>query len=79
MFSGYYCAGSTVATMKVYGLGEGVELRCDPFFARGLGPQSRGGDIKKSVGALSKQATFSTGRDSILWPGSGVIFDWHHC
>jgi hypothetical protein len=79
MFSGYYCAGSTVATIKVYGLRKGVELRCDPFFARGLGPQSRDGDIKRSDGALCKQASFSTGRNSILWPGSGVIFDWHEC
>jgi hypothetical protein len=79
MFSGYYCAGATVATIKVYGLREGVELRCYPFFARGLGPQTGDGDIKKSTGALSKQASFSTGRNSILWPGSGVIFDWHEC
>jgi hypothetical protein len=79
MFSGYYCAGSTVATIKVYGLAEGVDLRCNAFFARGLDPQASGGDVKKSAGALCKQASFSTGRDSILWPGSGVIFDWHAC
>jgi hypothetical protein len=79
MFSGYYCAGSTVATMKVYGLRDDVELRCDRFFAHGLGPQAGDGAIKKSVGALCTQASFSTGRNSILWPGSGVVFDWHGC
>ena len=78
-FSGYYCAGATVVTIKLYGLRDGVDLQCYSFFARGLGPQTGGGDIKMSDGALSKQASFSTGRDSILWPGSGVIFDWHQC
>jgi hypothetical protein len=79
MFSGYYCAGSTVVTMKVYGLDKEAELRCDAFFGRGLGPQSGDADIKQTIGTLSRQASFSTGRNSILWPGSGVIFDWHVC
>ena len=79
MFSSYYCAGSTVVSLKLYGLPADQLIRCDSFFARGLGPQSGTGELVRAQGALSQQVSFSTGRNSLLWPGSGVLFDWHAC
>ncbi len=89
-FSGFYCAGATVVSMKVFNLPSGAELCCDDFFARGLMTSHSPGTGDESLndepnsngeakGLLSSQAAFNTGRNSILWPGSGVLFDWHHC
>ena len=77
-FSGFYCAGATVVSMKVFNSAPEAELRCDAFFARGL-MTHRPYNEEVMQGLLCKQRSFSTGRDSILWPGSGVVFDWHNC
>ncbi|MGY1604702.1 hypothetical protein [Geodermatophilus sp. SYSU D00815] len=77
-FRGYYCAGATVVTAKVYGLGADAPLRVHSFFARGLGEERRE-DVVQGENDLCKVASFSSGSDSILWPGSGVLFDWHTC
>lgn len=77
-FKGFYCAGATVVSMKVFNLPANADLRCDTFFAHGL-KTHRHRNEDEMQGLLCKQRSFSTGRDSILWPGSGVIFDWHDC
>lgn len=75
IFGGFYCAGATVLDVRVYGLGETDQLIVDPFVARGIGERQQ--VIKPAEpGLYCQEAGFSTGRDSILWPGSGVLFSW---
>ena len=75
MFSGYYCAGATVLTAKVYG--DGLrDLDCDAFFGRGLNEHFDRNSVELAQGMLAHRLSFSTGRDSMLWPGSGLVFRW---
>lgn len=75
MFSGYYCAGATVISIKLYSRKE-VDLHCDAFFGRGLGERRGGEAINTTAGLICQEMSFTTGRDSILWPGSGLVFSW---
>lgn len=75
IFSGYYCSGATVASMKMYGEHSSHRLSCDAFFARGLTSTS-GAVSEPEPDRFCQHIQFSTGRDSILWPGSGVVFSW---
>ncbi len=74
-FSSYYCAGITDISMRLYDEKQLSELECDYFVGRALDPNSATGVTESSKG-IYKQITFSTGKDSILWPGSGVMFRW---
>lgn len=76
IFSSYYCAGATVVNFKVYEGEEPVTLTFDSFFAKGLSTTSNSSPSVPARGSLSQQLSFSTGNDSILWPGSGVVFSW---
>lgn len=78
-FQSYYCAGATTVSLKAYGLSETAELRCESFFGRGLGTSAARGQVVKTESTIAQQLSFSTGRDSLLWPGSGVVFSWHEC
>ena len=75
MFSGYYCAGITDISMRLYDEKQQTELECDYFVGRALDQNSTAGTTESGNGVY-KQITFSTGKDSILWPGSGVMFRW---
>lgn len=75
-FSGYYCAGTTDVSLKLFDGSESSELACDFFVAHALGDDTSLGKRLTSDG-IYKHAAFSTGRDTILWPGSGVLFNWH--
>ncbi|MFL6129001.1 MAG: hypothetical protein ACJ73E_08035 [Mycobacteriales bacterium] len=76
IFAGYYCAGSTVINLKVYNGGGPLALSCDSFFGRGPGLHRDGNQVVEMQGTLCQQLSFSTGRESILWPGSGLVFSW---
>jgi hypothetical protein len=75
MFSGYYCAGITDISLRLYSEGSQYELECEYFMGRALDPASAPG-TSRSDNTVYQQITFSTGKDSILWPGSGVMFRW---
>jgi hypothetical protein len=72
-FRSYYCAGSTAITMKMYGCPDPLE--CQEFFARAL-TDNTGHGISLTKHDSFEQAVFSTGRNSIVWPESGVLFRW---
>jgi hypothetical protein len=76
IFAGYYCAGATVISLKVYNKGKPLALTCDAFFGRGPGAHRDRNQVVPSHGSVNEQLSFSTGRDSILWPGSGIVFAW---
>lgn len=73
-FLSYYCVGSTAITMKLDGPAA-AEVTCDPFFGRALS-ENIGNRVTRTRHTLFEEAVFSTGRDSILLPGSGVHFCW---
>lgn len=75
MFSGYYCAGVTEISMRLYDERQVSTLECDYFVGRALDAASTLG-VTESQNEVFKQITFSTGKDAILWPGSGVMFRW---
>lgn len=75
LFSSYYCAGASVLALQVYDELSPASLTCDHFFARAPGEVS-GHSVNGSEDNMSKRITFSTGPESILWPGSGVLFRW---
>lgn len=73
-FLSYYCMGSTAITMKLYDGGES-RIVCESFFGRALS-DNLGSGITQQHHDFFDEAVFSTGRESILWPGSGVHFRW---
>jgi hypothetical protein len=73
-FRSYYCAGSTAITMRLDGP-SAAGIVCENFFGRTLF-DNIGSGVTQTRHAQFDEAVFSTGRDSILWPGSGVHFRW---
>jgi hypothetical protein len=45
------------------------------FVAHALEVETRP-TVQTTDNSVVTQVSFSTGRDSLLWPGSGVIFRW---
>jgi hypothetical protein len=72
MFSGYYCAGTTDISLRLYG---GSELRSEEFVGRALDDGGRPETVERST-EVFRQRSFTTGGDTILWPGSGVLYRW---
>lgn len=77
LLAGYYCAGRTVISFKLYhGRGPRPILRYfDEFLSEG------GGSIDawrpKRFDTNERQSvSYSTPSDSLLWPGSGIYFWW---
>lgn len=75
MFSGYYCAGTTDISLRLYDEARPSELTCHEFIGRALADQRGPQSVERST-EMFQQVTFTTGSDSILWPGSGVLFRW---
>jgi hypothetical protein len=75
-FLSYYCIGSTAITMKLYDSNES-SIVCESYFGRALS-DNLGNNITQQHHDFFEEAVFSTGRDSILWPGSGVHYRWEH-
>lgn len=78
VYFNYYCAGATSVSMKVFNLSPTAGLRCDAFFGRAKRSETRN-EEEHVQGLLATQRSISTGRDSLLWPGSGALFSWHEC
>jgi len=75
IFSGYYCAGTTDISLRLYDENQPSSLECDWFVGRALEETAASG-ATESTNGVYRQITFSTGRDGILWPGSGVMYRW---
>lgn len=75
MFSGYYCAGTTEISLRLYDENQPSVLESDYFVGRALEVQNHA-SVVETTNDLYKQVTFSTGKEAILWPGSGVLFRW---
>lgn len=75
IFSGYYCAGTTDLSLRLYDQEQPSSLTCDDFFGRALSEAGPIACVERS-NEVFKQRSFTTGSDSILWPGSGVLFRW---
>jgi hypothetical protein len=76
IFSGYYCGGATVLTLKVHHGDTARDLECDAFLARRLGTHPDRNRVTQRDGPGWREMSFGTGRDSVMWPGSGVVFSW---
>jgi hypothetical protein len=75
LFSAYYCAGTSEISFRLYPGDRPVSLECYPFIAHGPGRSS--GEMRRSQpDAHSQSIMFSTPGNSLLWPGSGVLFSW---
>jgi hypothetical protein len=77
LFAGYYCAGKTQMTFRLYhGNGPRPQLRYfDEFLSEG------GGDIaawkpERYDTEEQQSVTYRTPPNSLLWPGSGIYFWW---
>lgn len=75
MFSGYYCAGTTDISLRLYDGGRGAVLRSDEFVGRALDDAGSPETVERRNDVF-QQRSFTTGGDSILWPGSGVLYRW---
>jgi hypothetical protein len=73
-FSGYYCAGHTQVEFKLRDH-PGVTLNASHFFGRGLHQEGHPELSRRTTGS-TQEVHFSTGRDAVLWPGSGILFHW---
>lgn len=74
-FSSYYVAGVIDITLDFYGDPDRYVLGCDPFVGTALnvsGPVAVPIERKQNF----TQARFTSGADTLLWPGSGVKFAW---
>ncbi|WP_328326206.1 hypothetical protein OHA70_37500 [Kribbella sp. NBC_00382] len=58
-------------------LHDGADPRiiCEPYFGQALS-DTLGSNVTQQHHDFFDEAVFSTGRDSILWPGCGVHFRW---
>lgn len=75
LFSGYYSAGASEVTLRIDDPAGTSELRYEQFLAYGLGAYA--GEFSRSEDDThSQQISFSTPQDSLLWPGSGILFHW---
>jgi hypothetical protein len=74
-FSGYYCAGTTDVSLKLHDGLLPSDLDCDYFVAHALEDEARP-RTRSFENSIYRKISFSTGRDAILWPGSGVRFSW---
>lgn len=80
-FAGYYCAGTTDISLRLYpgdqkAGAKKVKLTGSYFVGRALQSEPMPEPTEKRD-ALRQHLAFSTGRDGILWPGSGVLFQWN--
>ncbi len=74
-FSGYYCAGITEIALRVYDEEQPSRVLADHFIGRALSEAPLPPEYRVRTPAFEK-VVFSTGTDTILWPGSGVLFRW---
>ncbi|GAA5084288.1 hypothetical protein [Nocardia iowensis] len=75
LFNGYYSAGASEVTLRIDDPSGTSELSYEHFLAYGLGAYV--GEFSRSVDSThSQQISFATPRDSLLWPGSGIVFHW---
>lgn len=76
IFNGYYSAGTTEITLRI---NDSVDtcarnLSHVSFIASGLGGYA--GDFSRSRQSRSQAIIFATPNMSLLWPGSGIYFQW---
>jgi len=75
IFAGYYCAGTTDVSLRLYDEKQPSVLDCDSFVGRALEEGAPPSTLRSDNG-IYQHVAFSTGKDGILWPGSGVMFRW---
>lgn len=74
-FSSYYVAGTTDITLRLHDEHLPSLVSAEYFVAHALEVETRP-TVTTTDNSVVTQVSFSTGRDSLLWPGSGVIFRW---
>lgn len=74
-FSSYYVAGTTDITLRLHDENKPSTVSAEYFVAHALEVETRP-TVLTTDNSVVTQVSFSTGRDSLLWPGSGVIFRW---
>lgn len=77
LFGSYYCAGQTEVSFAVHHPTHAVELDVIDFCTRRVGGARHHGLVRKTVDdARLNTVIVATGKDSVLWPGSGMLFQW---
>ena len=75
MFPRYYCAGTTRIAFTLYAPEDAdLELRAHSFLAHAL--DQRTGDTELDRTPMLQRFVFESAPDALLWPGSGVQFEW---
>ncbi len=74
-FSSYYVGGATDITLRLHDGEERTEVSAEFFAAHALGDTARP-TATHTATPVVQQVAYTTGRDSLLWPGSGVVFRW---
>jgi hypothetical protein len=74
-FSSYYTAGTTDVTLRLHDEHAPSTVETEYFVAHALDVETRPTVVTTSSTVVT-QVSVSTGKDSLLWPGSGVIFRW---
>lgn len=74
-FSSYYVAGTTDISLRLYDEAVPSRVHTEYFVAHALDVETRP-TVNSTRTPVMTQVSFSTGKDSLLWPGSGVIFRW---
>lgn len=77
IFASYYCAGRTEVSFAVHHSTDSVDLEFINFCSRRAGGvRSHSLVYRKADNGRLATVSFATTKDSILWPGSGLLFLW---
>ncbi|WP_182112499.1 MULTISPECIES: hypothetical protein [unclassified Actinotalea] len=74
LFPRYFCAGATRVAFTLYTQDPSLQLEAQPFLAHAPG-RSLGDTAKESTKILQRYV-FQAPPESLVWPGSGVHFEW---
>ena len=74
LFRSYFCAGTVRASLRVQHAGTDPGIQCLPFL--GHMPGREVGTVTRLRFDTWNEIVWNSGRDMLLWPGSGMIFSW---
>jgi hypothetical protein len=74
LFPRYYCAGTTRIAFTLFTEDPDLQLEVQPLLAHAPG-RSLGGTEKESM-PMFQRYVLESPAESLVWPGSGVQFDW---